>query len=192
MKKYITFITLFFSLASFSQFLGSLQTTTKKLYQANYLMDFETIVSLSYPKIAEIMGKDVMLEKLEKQYENEEYRLRYQLETVPFQMGAIKKIGGKSFCIINCRNPLRFFFEAKLSSQAAIEKTKMLQELNKSKDVTFEPKRNSFNVRKITTFVAVLDETTYAEWRFFNLDDVNQYQIFQSLFDENVKTALGL
>jgi hypothetical protein len=39
-------------------------------------MDFETIISLSHPVMVQTIGKDLILEKLDKYYENEEYRLR--------------------------------------------------------------------------------------------------------------------
>ena len=74
----------------------------------------------------------------------------------------------------------------------AIEKTAWLKEINKTKDVVFEPKRNSFNVKKISTFVAVMDETTYNEWKFFNLDDASQKEIFDVTFNEIIKKELGL
>lgn len=155
-------------------------------------MGFDDIVALSYPKIVETIGKDAMLEKLNLRHENEEFRLRLQLEMVPFQFGPIKKIEGKSFCVVTYRNPMRYFFENKLTPEAALEKTAWLKEINQTKEVTFEPNRNSFNVKKISNFVAIADETTYTEWRFFNLDDPNQKEIFDTIFNGNVKKELGL
>ena len=87
---------------------------------------------------------------------------------------------------------MRYFFETKLTAETALSKTDLLKEINKTKEVTFEPNRNSFNVKKTTTFVAVADETTNNEWKFFNFDDVIQYQSFQVIFGESVKKALGL
>ncbi|MGL2964856.1 hypothetical protein ACSVH2_13620 [Flavobacterium sp. RSB2_4_14] len=190
--KLVSFLFVFVFWNCFSQNSTDLKTATKKLYEANYLMDFETIVSFSYPKMVQDIGLNIMLESIEKQYENEEYRLRLQVETVPFQFGTIKKITGKSFCVITCRNPMRYFFETKLSSEMATEKKTWLQEINKTKEVTFEPNRNSFNVKKTTTFVAVMDESTNNEWKFFNFDDANQLAAFKTLFDENVRKELGL
>ena len=192
MKKLHTILFFFFSIVSFSQSTESLKIATNKFYEANYLMDFESIVSLSHPDMVKTIGKELMLEKLEKYYGNEEYHLREQLETLPFQYGVIKKIEGKSFCVISFRNPMRYFFETKLTAETAAEKTTWLKQINKTKEVTFEPKRNSFNVRKMTTYLAVIDETTNNEWKFFNLDDENQSTSFQSLFGESVKKALGL
>lgn len=177
---------------SFSQTLETLKSNTQKFYEANYLMDFETIVSLSHPEMVKAIGKDLMLEKLEKYYENDEYRLREQLETLPFEYGAIKKINGKSFCVITFRNPMRYFFETKLTSETAAEKKRFLQEINKTKEVTFEPNRNSFNVKKTTTFVAVIDETTANEWKFFNFDMPTQLDLFEVFFGKDTKKELGL
>ena len=192
MKKQITFIFLFLSIFALSQSTESLKVATTKFYEANYLMDFETIVSLSHPEMVNAIGKDIILENLEKYYENNEYRLREQLEILPFQYGAIKKIEGKSFCVITFRNPMRYFFETKLTTETAEQKGIWLKQINKTKDVTFEPKRNSFNVKRISTYVAVMDETTNNEWTFFNLDDANQLASFQTFFGESVKKVLGL
>jgi hypothetical protein len=182
----------FLTFNSFSQSTTTLKSSAQKLYEANYLMDFEEIVKLSYPPMVSNIGKEVMLEKTELHYENEEYRLRYQLQSVPLQFGKTTPINGKSFCVITIRIPKRYFFEAKLTAEHAAEKKTWLEEVNNSKEVTFEPNRNSFNVKKITTYVAVFDETTSVEWKFFNFDNPEQLAAFQSIFDENVKRALGL
>ena len=192
MKSKLILLFLFLSISTFSQSTESLKVATKKFYEANYLMDFETIVSLFYSKMAETIGKDVMFEKLEKYYENDEYRLREQLETLPFQYNAIKKIEGKSFCKITFRNPMRYFFETKLTAETASAKTIWLKQINKTKDVTFEPKRNSFNIRRQSTYIAIMDEITNNEWKFFNLDDANQLASFQTIFGESIKKELGL
>ncbi len=192
MKKTFSIVLLIIGVSGFSQSTENLKTSIKKLYEANYLMDFETIVSYSYPKMEETIGSEILLEKLEKHYENEEYRLRLQLETVPFLFGPIQKLKGKSFCVITFRNPIRYTFETKLTSETASVKSEWLKEINNTKEVTFEPKRNSFNVRKKTTIVAVADETTNNQWKFFNLDDAFQNESFQSIFGESLKKELGL
>lgn len=190
--KRLAFLFFFITFNSFSQSIETLKTSAQKLYEANFLMDFEEIVQLSYPPMVANIGKEVLLEKTELHYENEAYRLRYQLPTVPLQYGQTKQINGKSFCVITIRIPKRYFFEAKLTSEEAAAKKVELQEVNNTKDVTFEPNRNSFNVKKMTTYVAVWDETTNGEWKFFNFDNAEQLTAFNALFDETVKRALGL
>jgi hypothetical protein len=190
--KFLPFLLLLIAINSFSQNAQQLLSGTKKLFTANYEMDFEAIVSLSYPKMVETIGKDVMLDKLDKCYQNDEFRLRYQLESVPFITHKTQKIGALSFCMITCRNPVRYFFEKKLTTEEATTKIPWLQETNHTKDVVFEPNSNSFNVKRNTTFLAVMDETTSGDWKFINLDDTNQAAAFESLFDEIVKKQLGL
>jgi hypothetical protein len=191
MKKYF-FSLLLVGSFSFSQSVESLKLETKKFYEANYLMDFEVIVAAYYPKMVESIGKEKMLLETEKQFENEEYRLRFQLETVPFLFGKITKKQNQSFCVVRCRNPIRYFFETKLTDEKAIEKATWLKNINKTTEVTFEPKRNSFNVRRATIFIAVMDENTNNQWKFFNLDDAKQIELFQTLFGESLLKELGL
>ncbi|NMH24883.1 hypothetical protein [Flavobacterium solisilvae] len=187
MKK-ITILLILISLNSFCQSKESLQASTKKLYDSNYLMEFETLADLTYPKVFEEIGREAFIEKMDLDYQNEEYRLRLQLPNVTFQYSELKKSGGKSFYIITFKNPVRYFFEEKLTTEQAAEKKKQLQEINQTQDVTFEPARNSFNVKKTTTYVAISDENTSGEWKFFNFDDKEQREFFEkefpSLFQE--------
>jgi hypothetical protein len=171
---------------------ASLKKTMQQLYEANYLMDFETIAQLSYPNMVEKTGKEAFLEQTEQFYENETYRQRYQLQSVPFQFGPITKIGNQWFCVITVRIPKRYFFETKLTEEKAAEKRTWLQQINQTKDVTFELNRNSFNIKMIATFVAVYNENTNGNWRFFNFDFTEQQTTFEQLFDESVIKQLKL
>ena len=192
MKTKFIFLFILFSSFSFSQSLEKLKLETKKIYDANYTMDFDGITDLTYPKIVESIGnRDTFLEKLDLDYQNEEYRMRLELITPIFQYSEIKKIEGKTFCVITYRNPIRYFFENKLNSDAASKKVSWLKENNNASEVVFEPKRNSMNVKRVSKFIAIVDETTNNEWKFFNFDDASQKEIFKTLFDESTKKELG-
>ena len=78
------------------------------------------------------------------------------------------------------------------SSNTSLLKANDLREKDRTKDVTFEISRNSFNVRRISKFVAIADATTDNEWKFFNMDDVAQRQLFETLFDDAIKKQLKL
>ncbi len=190
--KHLIILLLFTVFTGFSQDDVKLIKSSHDLYEANYLMDFEAIAALSYPKMVAQTGREVFLEQTELHYENETYRLRYQLQSVPLKTSGIKTINGRLFCVTKIHLPLRYFFEAKLTPEQAAQKKAWLQQINDTQEVTFEPNRNSFNVKKIVTYVAVADETTNGEWRYFNFDSPQQLAAFNALFDENVKTALGL
>ena len=191
MKTKTLFLFILFSLSSFSQSLEKLKTETKKIYDANYTMDFDVIAQLSYPKIIETIGKDAFLDQLDADYQNEEYRMRLELVTPVYNYSEIKKIEGKTFCVITYRNPIRYFFENKLTADTAAKKVTWLKERNTAQEVIFEPKRNSINVKRTSKFIAIADETTGNEWRFFNLDDMNQRKIFSEIFSESTKKELG-
>ena len=172
MKTKFIFLFILFSSFSFSQSLEKLKLETKKIYDANYTMDFDGITDLTYPKIVESIGnRDTFLEKLDLDYQNEEYRMRLELITPIFQYSEIKKIEGKTFCVITYRNPIRYFFENKLDNATALKKVDWLKENNNTKEVVFEPKRNSINVKRVSKLIAIADETTGNEWKFFNFDD---------------------
>ena len=192
MKTKIIFLFLLCSFNSFSQTIEKLKVATKKIYDSNYTMDFDTIVNLTYPKIVETLGgKNALLNKLDSDYQNEEFRMRLELVTPIFQYSEIKKIEGKTFCVITYKNPIRYFFESKLDSDAALKKVNWLKENNTTKEVFFEPKRNSINVKRISKLIAIWDETTQNQWKFFNFDDAGQREIFKTLFSENTKKELG-
>ena len=93
MKTKIILLLLLCSFTTFSQTIEKLKVATKKIYDANYTMDFDTIVNQTYPKIVETHGgKNAMLNKLDSDYQNDEFRMRLELVTPVFQYSEIKKI----------------------------------------------------------------------------------------------------
>lgn len=190
--KLLSFVFILFTINSLSQSKAELLNANTKLHQANYLMEFDTIAELTYPKVYETNGKAAFVEKIESDFQNEDYRMRLQLEKVPFLFSEFKTIGTQTFCVVRCRNPKRYTFEKKLTAAKAEEKKTFLQQKEKTQNVTFESNRNSFNVRSESIYVAIFDAETMGEWKFFNLDDAFQLNAFNTLFDENLKIALGL
>lgn len=182
MKLNVLLLFLFTTFNDFSQSIETLKLETKKLYEANYLMEFETIANLTYPKVMELLDREVFIEKLDSLYQNDIYRLRLQLPTNTFQYSPLKNQEGKSFCVITFKNPVRYFFEKKLTNEQVSEQKKHLQEINQTQEVTFEPARNSFNVKKITTYIAVSDVYTSGKWKFFNFDNKDQRDFFEKEF----------
>jgi hypothetical protein len=192
MKTKLIALLLLTTATSFSQSMESLMANTKKLYDANYNMDFDAVANLTYPKIYELKGKTAFTEKLDADYQNDEFRMRLELVTPMFLYSELKKIEDKSFYIVSYRNPIRYFFESKLNADSAAKKVTWLKENNNASDVIYEPKRNSINVKRNSKYIAVSDEITNGEWKFFNFDDQSQRQSFEALFKADVKKALGL
>lgn len=191
MKIKFSILLLLVTITSFSQSVENLKLAAQKLYEANYLLDFEIIQSLTYPKVYETIGEETFIDKLDTYFQNDEYRYRLQLQSIPLKFGEITRIDDSYFCVVTCNHPLRYLFETPLTPAMVDKKMQWLQSVNNTKNVVFEPKRNSFSVQKTSTFIAVYDVNTHNEWLFFNLDDKFQWDIFQNLFDENIQKKLG-
>lgn len=164
-----------------------------RLYDSNYHMDFEAIAELTYPGVVEKLGgREKFVEKLDADYQNAKFRKRLQLTAPIFQLGSSKTIDGKTFCVIAYRNPTRYFYETKLDAATLQKEVEWWKQVAGTKEVFGEPQRNAINVKRISKFVAVVDETTGGQWRFFNLDDLDQLAVFDSLFTAGTKKQLGL
>lgn len=191
MKTRLSLFLLLIGINCFSQS-QALKTATVALYNANYTMDFDAIAELTYPKIYEAQGKPAFVSKLDNDYLNNDFRMRIQMESSVSTYSDLKKIDGKTFCVVTYKNPARVFFEKKVDATEAIAKAAYLKERYRANEVLFEPKRNSFNVKRISKLVAILDENTNQQWRFINLDDPDQRAAFDTLFNADVKKELGL
>lgn len=187
-----TLFFLLFSLCCHSQSTEVLKMATKKIYDANYTMDFDAVTALTYPKVYEQTGAKKFIDHLDLDYQNDNYRMRLQLVAPVFQYGPIQQIDGGSYCVISYKNPVRYFYENKLDANSSLTAANFLREKDQTKDVTYEPKRNSFNVRRISRIVAIADSSTNNEWRFINLDDTVQRQLLPNILQEEVRKRLGL
>lgn len=193
MKKITLGLFLLWGMFSNAQSLDNLKAQTKKIYDANYTMDFEPLAELTYPDIVgQLGGRDKFLEKLDTDYQNDEFRKRLQLESPVFQYSEIKKIDGKSWCVISYYNPIRYFFEKKMDAATGQQKAAELKQSAQATQTIYEPKRNSINVKRHSRFVAIADETTQNQWKFINFDDVSQREMADKLLNESIKKQLGL
>lgn len=185
MKKIALHFLLFISsFYCFSQTKEDVLKEVKILYDAQYLMDIEKIVALSYPTMVSQFGESIFYNQIDSFYQNEQFRYRHQLPVVTFTLKEFISKNGITISLISYRNPIRYFFEKKLSTIESQEKLSWIKEINSTNEVTFEPNRNSFNVKKTSYFIAVADVNTSNKWKFFNLEDEKQKKFFGKLFPE--------
>jgi len=186
-------VLLFFSIMSIqSQTVESLKSETLKFYEGHYYMDFKSVADLTHSSVFENADTETFIQILDTEYQNAEFRKRLQLVQPIFSYTAIKTIDGQTFCVITYKNPTRYFFEQKLDAATANQKVSELKQSTKATEVIFEPVRNSINVKRSSKLVAVADESTQNQWKFFNFDDPIQQEMFLKLFSENIKKQLGL
>ncbi|SCX78469.1 hypothetical protein [Flavobacterium caeni] len=179
--------------ASIAQTLDALRPMAQKICDANYNMDFEPLADLTYPPlVTELGGREKFLEKVDLDYQNDEFRKRIQLETPALKFAEIKKIDGASYCVITYYNPIRYFIEKKLDAMTGPQKAAELKIIEQATFAVYEPARNTINVKRHSTLVAIADATTQNQWRFINFDDTAQREWSAQHLNENIKKQLGL
>ena len=189
MKSIITLLLI--STLSFAQSVEALKSESKKMYDASYNMDFEKVLDYTYPKIFDIVSKDVLLKSMDQAFQNDVLRIRLVFPEPTFSYSDLKKIEDKTFCVIRYNSAMRIIFEDPLSSEQITQMTNSFNENMKNKKVTFEKSRNGFYVEGEEIMIGVSDELTNNEWKFINYDS-NQSRIFQMIFNESIKKELGL
>jgi len=193
MKKLFSLVLLLSFGTTLSQSLESLKPLTKKIHEANYTMDFEPLAELTHPSVIEQLGgRQQFIEKVDRDYQNEGFRKRIQIENPTFQYSEIKKIDGKSYCVVSYYNPIRYFIEQKMDAVSGAQKAAELQQIEHATQTIYEPNRNTINVKRNSKLIAIADETTQDHWKFINFDDVAQRETADRLLNENIKKQLGL
>lgn len=190
MKLKIAFLSFLFaySIASIAQDKESLKTEALKAYKAGASMNYEMIFETTYPKVFEIIPKESMKTMFEQMMENEDFSIKLIEVDPQFSFGELKKVGDKTFCLIDHNNVMNMRFKKPMEdaeTMIGIFKTSM-----DAKNVTFDKANNSFKIELRSTLIGVADPTTNNKWKFLNKDKENQ--LFNMIFDENIKTALGL
>ena len=191
MKLKIVFLSFLFtySISSIAQDKESLKIEALKAYKASVSMDYDAIFETTYPKVFEIIPKESMKKMFEQMMENEDFSIKL-IEVEPqFSFGEIKKVGDKSFCLIDHNSVMNMQFKKPVEedSQTMIGLFKSSMD---TKNVTFDKANNLFRIELRSTLIGVSDATTNNKWKFLNKDKENK--LFNMIFDEKTQTALGL
>lgn len=189
MKKIILTALLFVSISfSFAQDLNSLKTEAKKAYLAGSNMNFEGIFETTYPKVFDIVSKEMMQMGMEQMFNNEEFSIRLIPVEPNFKFGEIKNIGKQKFCMVDHDTKMVMKFKEKMdNSQMMVD---IFKSSMQAEEVTFDEKENAFHIKVRSTMVAVSDEVTKNQWKFINKDKGNQ--LIMMIFSEDVIKQLGL
>lgn len=190
MKSKITFLSLFFicALSTIAQNMESLKTDALKYYKASTLMDYDALFATTYPKVFDIIPKESMKQMFQQMMDNEQFSIQLVDAEPNFTFGEIKKIGNQTFCLIDHNNVMLMKFKKPMEDAEA-----MIAIFKKSMDaenVTFDKSSNEFKIELRATIIGIADELTQNKWKFLNKDKENQ--LFNMLFDDTIKTALGL
>ena len=189
MEKKYSLLLLLFSFVTFSQTLESLKKDTKKMYEATYVMDFETVLNYTHPKVLEMVTREQMIKVLNNSFENENFKVRLVNENPTFTFSEITKIEGKTLCLITYTNAMRMTFEKKITPENAEALLKSFKESDEYKTLIFEQERNSFFLEGKTTMIAVAEDSTKNEWKFVNYSKSNT--LSKTIFGDETLQLLG-
>lgn len=189
MKKFVYLSFLLLGLNAYSQDLASLKVNAQKAMDYTIAMDLNGLLDLTYPKVFTLSPREEVLKVLDQAFNgNPEFKIKMIPVAPNFNFGPIKKIEGHTFCVIKHNNAMEIKFTDKIENPDAI--IEVFKSGLKADEVTFNPEKNSLTAKVVSTMVAIADESTKNQWTFLNND--NEGALFSTLFNEKIRTELGL
>ena len=190
MKSKILFFTFFIfqTITVLAQDMTSLKTEALKSYKAGVSMDFDAIFRTTYPKVFDIIPEEQMQTMFDEMMENEQFSIKLVEVEPEFTFGKIKKIEGKTFCLIDHNNVMTMKFKQPLEDAESM--TDIFKSSMNAEKVTYDKATNTFRIEMRSTLIAVADELTKKQWKFLNKDKDNK--LFSMIFDEKIVKALAL
>ena len=171
-----------------AQDLTSLKTEAQKTYEASANLNFDGIFEHTYPKVFDIVSKEQMKEMFDQMMANESFTIKLIQVTPNFKFGDIKKIDNKLFCIVEHDNAMTMKFNTPMEGAEDLIET--FKASMKADEVTYDKTTNTFSIKMRSTMIAIADELTKNKWKFLNNDKSGQ--LFNMIFNEKIKTELGL
>ncbi len=179
---------LFQTITILAQDMASLKTEALKSYKASVNMNFDDIFSTTYPKVFDIIPQEQMKMMFGQMMENEQFSIKLVEVEPGFSFSEIKKIEGKTFCLVGHNNVMSMKF--KESMEDAESMVEIFKSSMNAEKVTYDKATNSFRIEMRSTLIAVADDLTKNQWKFLNKDKENK--MFSMLFDAKIVKALGL
>ena len=179
---------LFQTIAVLAQDMASLKTEALKSYKAGVNMNFDAIFETTYPKVFDIIPQDQMKTMFGQMMENEQFSIKLVEVEPGFSFGEIKKIEGKSFCMVTYNNVMTMKFKQPMEDAESM--TDIFKSSMEADKVTYDKLTNSFRIEMRSILIAVADNVTNNKWKFLNKDKENK--MFSMLFNEKIVKALDL
>lgn len=185
------FLALLLVQLTFSQDAKELKDGAQKVYDATMSLNYDAILDLTYPKLFEIVPREQLRQMIVQTFNgNEEMKVKLINVAPNFSFGEIKKIDNHSFCLINHNLSMEIILKVKLTPDEATAMLDLFKEAMETREVTFDKEKNAFKITKIATMIAIADESTKNQWKYFNRDKKNA--LLSTLFGEKVAKELGL
>lgn len=173
----------------YSQTIEPLKAEVERIYQATVVLDYDTILDVTYPKLFDLVSKAQMKEVLKATFKGDEGIKVKLLPIQPeFTFGEIFKIDNQYFCLVNHNLSMQLIMDEKIEDvEMMISIFKSMMETDK---VTFDQSANTFTIHKRSTMIGIYDQFTNNTWKFLNKDKSNV--LANKLLSEKVIKTLGL
>jgi hypothetical protein len=190
MKKSVALIALIIScFTAIAQDKSTLEKNALTMYNNTVNGNYEALIAETYPKIFEVVPKDKMLESLKGMLNGDGYIMDI-VDTPPnFEYGPIKKIGDGYYCIINHDLLMKMTFKEYIGTEESKAMIDNFKKAMKTDDVVFNPKYNSFTMKKRADVIAISDALTNNQWMFLNRTGS---ALMAKIFTEDVRKEMGL
>jgi len=189
MKKILTLLLLITVSNGFCQTMESLKTQTQKMYKSSIDMKFNDIMDMTYPKVFEIVDRETLSTMMESMFDNENMSIALTDMKPTFTYSDIKEVDGKKFSVINYRNGMKMTLKGDITDEMVGTMENGFKSTPQFDKVNYDKATKTFILEGPAVMIGVADATTKNEWTFVNYDNE---QLFNMIFDEKIKTALGL
>lgn len=156
------------ALSGFAQDKTSLKAATKKMIDLSDMENYNDLVGTVYPKYFDVLSKDDYYSQLQKKMKGNGY-LVHPIRIEPsIDYGAVKKVDGITFCLVNYDVMQTIELENKLAPQDVKAKEDYFKKLFNTEDVYYIENNNTIDVKRRIQLVALADDSTYQQWTFLD------------------------
>lgn len=168
MKKLLSALFLLCAITLQAQDIKALENDAARFYKNTTTGKYDALIADTYPKIFEFIPKEKMLESLKGMLQGNGYIMDILEEPAKFEFGDVKQINGGFYSILKHDLVTKLTFTEPLTGIEAKEMVKNFKNAMKTEDVIFNPKFNSFTIKKRADIIAISNSVTGGRWKFLN------------------------
>lgn len=187
MKKLLLFVTVLSFVTTFAQDKKSLEQRAQKMVEVTYNLQYDAILDHTYPKVFDIVPRDVLREALENMFKTEEFTVKLINVAPNFKFGEIKKIDNSFYSLVDHDLAMEMKFNEPIEDEGLY--IDALKAGLDTEEVAFNKTTNTISVKKRAQMVAINDEVSKNLWTFINNDNG---PLMNQLLSEKVIKELGL
>lgn len=168
MKKLLVALALLIGYTLNAQDMKALQTDATRMYKNTTAGKYEALLADTYPKIFEIVPKEKMLQVLKNTLQGDGFVMDILDAEPNFKFGEVKTVDAGYYTLVDHDLLIKMTFIEPLSGLEAKNMLKNLKTSMKTEDITYNPKFNSFTIKKRADVIAIANKVTGGKWKFLN------------------------